>query len=129
MEEEVKPVRWIGSSYKDLRDLPSEVRKAFGFAIDQAQRGGKHPDAKPLRGFSDAGIVEVVKDHLGDTFRGIYTVRFSGVVYVLHVFSKKSKIGISTPKHEIELIKKRLKNAEIDYNWWKLEQLRRPKNV
>jgi len=128
MEERLKPVRWIGSSYKDLRGLPSEIRKAFGFAIDQAQRGGKHPDAKSLKGFGDASIVELVKEHIGDTFRGIYTVRFSGVIYVLHVFQKKSKIGISTPKRDIDLIRSRLKDAQIDYISWNQTQRMRQQN-
>ncbi len=77
--------------------------------------GGKHPDAKPLKRFGGAGVLEVVDDYDGDTFRAVYTVRFAGVVYVLHAFQKKSKSGISTPKHVIELVRSRLKEAEVDY--------------
>jgi phage-related protein len=77
-----------------------------------AQQGGKHQDAKPLKGFGSAGVVEIVKDYQGDTFRAVYTVRFAGVVYVLHVFQKKSKKGSKTPKTDVELIKKRLREAE-----------------
>jgi len=105
-------ISWIGSSYRDLCDLPEEVRRGFGFALYLAQSGGKHPDAKPLRGFHGAGVLEVVEDHDGDTFRAVYTVRFADAVYVLHVFQKKSKRGIATPAKEIETIKARLKVAE-----------------
>lgn len=124
MKESLKPVRWISSSYKDLVELPSEVRRFMGFALDQAQRGGKHPDAKPLKGFTGAGTLEIVDDYDGDTYRGVYTVRFEEVVYVLHVFQKKSKSGIATPKQEIELIKSRLKLAEEDYKEWKIFNLK-----
>jgi phage-related protein len=83
-----------------------------------AQRGGKHPSAKPLKGFKGAGVLEIVEDHRGDTYRAVYTVRFAKAVYVLHVFMKKSKSGIKTPKHEMELIDRRLKAAELDYHLW-----------
>lgn len=119
MKEDIKPLRWISSSYKDLVDLPNEVTRFMGFALDQAQRGGKHPDAKPLKGFGGAGTLEIVDDFDGDTYRGVYTVKFEGVVYVLHVFQKKSKSGIATPKQEIDLVKSRLKLAEEDYKDWK----------
>lgn len=119
MKEELKPIRWIGSSYRDLKSLPIAVRKTIGFALDQAQRGGKHPDAKPLKGFGGAGVLEVVEDHIGDTYRGVYTIRFPGMIYMLHVFQKKSKSGIGTPKQEIDLIKSRLRDAELDYQEWK----------
>ena len=119
MEEELKPVRWVGSSYRDLKSLPLAVRRAIGFALDQAQRGGKHPDAKPLKGFGGAGVLEVVEQYSGDTYRGVYTVKLVGVIYVLHVFQKKSKSGIGTPKQEIDLIKSRLRDAELDYREWK----------
>lgn len=115
MRRELKPVRWIGSSYRDLKSLPTPVRRAFGFALDQAQRGGKHPEAKPLKGFGGAGVLEVMEDYRGGTFRAVYTVRFFGVLYVLHVFQKKSKRGIETPQADIERIGARLKEAEIDY--------------
>jgi phage-related protein len=116
--EALKPLRWVGSSRADLRAFPAEARRNVGFALDFAQNGGKHPAAKPLRGFKGAGVLEVVEDHDGDTYRAIYTVRFARAVYVLHAFKKKSKTGIKTPKHEIDLIKKRLKLAEADYARW-----------
>lgn len=107
-----KPVAWIASSLKDLKEMPEEVRRFFGVALFMAQTGGKHPDAKPLKGFSGAGVLEIVEDHDGDTYRAVYTVRFADVVYVLHAFQKKSKTGIATPQAEIDKIKTRLKMAE-----------------
>ena len=85
----------------------------MGQALNDAQHGGKHPRAKPLRGFSGASVLEVVDDFEGDTFRTVYTVKFSGIVYVLHAFQKKSKRGNETPAKEIVLIKQRLKTAEV----------------
>lgn len=90
----------------------------MGHALDIAQRGGKHPDAKPLRGFGGAGVLEIVDDYDGDTYRAVYTVRFVGVVYGLHAFEKKSKTGISTPQREMDLVRRRLKLAEEDYTKW-----------
>jgi phage-related protein len=90
----------------------------MGFALWQAQRGGKHADAKVLKGFGGGGVLEVVEDHEGSTYRAVYTVKFSGAVYVLHAFQKKSKKGIKTPQREIELIRKRLKTAEEHYAEW-----------
>ena len=87
-----------------------------------AQRGDKHPDAKPLRGFGGAGILEIVESHAGDAYRAVYTVRLAGQIYALHVFQKKSKSGIKTPKSEIELIKARLKRAEEEHDRWLKDQ-------
>ena len=95
----LKPVRWIASSKDELSALPDEVRGDIGQALYVAQRGDKHADAKVLKGFSGAGVLEVVARRDGDTFRAVYTVRFAGAVYVLHVFQKKSKSGIATTKH------------------------------
>lgn len=106
---------WVGSSKRDLKNYPDEVQDAMGHALDIAQQGKKAPDAKPLKGFGGASILEIVEDHIGDTYRAVYTVRFAGAVYALHAFQKKSKKGISTPKAEIDLIKKRLKLAEEHY--------------
>jgi phage-related protein len=111
----LKPLFWIGPSKKDLKDFPVEVRRAMGFALFQAQAGGKHVDAKPLKGFGGAGVLEVVADERGSTFRAVYTVRFAGAVYVLHAFQKKSKHGVKTPKAEMDLIHKRLRVAEKRY--------------
>lgn len=84
----------------------------MGYALYVAQQGGKHRDAKPLKGFGGAGVVEIVTHVEGDTFRTVYTVRLAGAVYVLHAFQKKSKTGTATPKQDLDLIKKRLKEAE-----------------
>ena len=107
-----KPLEWIGSSKKDLRALPGEVVHVFGYALYLAQLGEKHEQAKPLRGFGSAGVLEVVEDRRGDTYRAVYTVRFALRVFVLHVFQKKSKSGIATPKRDLDLIRSRLQFAE-----------------
>jgi phage-related protein len=107
-----KPVIWMGSSRRDFRALPEEVKSRMGYALYVAQLGGKHRDAKPLKGFGGAGVVEIVADHQGDTFRAVYTVRFATAVYVLHVFQKKAKKGRATPKFEMKLIAQRLRDAE-----------------
>jgi len=111
----IKPVVWIGTTRADLASFPED---AMGYALYIAQRGGKHAEAKPLRGFGGAGILEIVEDHAGDTYRTVYTVRLAGRIYVLHVFQKKSKGGIKTPKAEIERIKSRLKRAEEEHARW-----------
>jgi phage-related protein len=110
--ERSKPLFWIASSRRAVRDFPDDVRHLVGFALWQAQLGRTHRDAKVLKGFGGAGVLEVVADHDGDTFRAVYTVKFAGAIYVLHAFQKKSKKGIKTPKPEIELIRRRLKEAE-----------------
>ncbi len=113
-----KPVRWVGSSKDDLSAFPQEVRRRIGGALWDAQLGLKAPFAKPLRGFGGAGVLEVVDDYDGNTYRAVYTVRFAGAVYVLHAFQKKSKRGIATPKAELDLIKQRFKRAREDYERW-----------
>jgi phage-related protein len=110
-----KPVHWIGSSRQDLRDFPAEARRDIGFALSFAQAGRKHSSAKPLKGFKGSGVLEIVEDHRGDAYRAVYTVRFALAVYVLHVFKKKSKSGIATPRYEMELVERRLKAAAVDY--------------
>jgi phage-related protein len=110
-----KPTEWIGSSLRDLRAFPDEVRRVMGFAINDAQNGDEHPRAKALRGFGGRSVLEVVDDEDGNTYRAVYTVRFAGVIYVLHAFQKKSRKGIATPKQDVELIKARLKLAEAHY--------------
>ena len=97
---------------RDLRALPEEVIDAFGYALYVAQTGKKHEKAKPLHGFGSAGILEIVEDWRGNTYRAVYTVRFSAAVFVLHVFQKKAKQGIATPRHDVELIREQLKVAE-----------------
>jgi phage-related protein len=108
----VKPVRWIGSSLDDLRGVPDSVQREIGYALYFAQVGDKSPRSKPLKGFGGAGVLEVVDDHDGDTYRAVYTVRFQEAVYVLHVFQKKSKRGIATPAKDLALVQRRLALAE-----------------
>jgi len=111
----VKNIVWVGSSRADLRAFPAEVKDFMGYALYQAQIGLKAPSAKPLRGFGGAGILEIVEDHQTDTYRAVYTVKFSNFIYVLHAFQKKSRKGIATPKPDIDLIKRRLRAAEQHY--------------
>lgn len=118
----VKPLVWIGSSLKDLREFPEEVKDEMGFALYEAQCGLKPTAAKPLKGFGGAGVLEVVSDYQSDTYRAVYTVRLEERVYVLHAFQKKSKKGIATPKAEIELIKRRLRQAEELHKEWRQER-------
>ncbi|WP_205524616.1 type II toxin-antitoxin system RelE/ParE family toxin [Pseudomonas putida] len=92
--------------------MPEDVQDIFGFALHQAQEGGKHLQAKCLKGFSGAGVLEVVEDHNRSTYRAVYTVTFGSAVYVLHCFQKKSTSGIKTSSHDLDLIKSRLKLAE-----------------
>lgn len=117
----LKPVIWIGSSRDDLRRLSDSAQDEIGYAIYFAQQGRRHPSAKVLKGFGGAGVLEVVEDDAGGTFRAAYTVRIAGAVYVLHVFQKKSKKGIQTPRTEIELIRRRLAVAESHYRLHKHE--------
>jgi phage-related protein len=110
-----RPAEFVGGALRELRALPKPVRSVFGQAILQAQVGGKHPDAKPLRGFSGAGVLEVVEAFEGDAYRAVYTVKFAGVIYVLYAFQKKGKHGRATPKIDIDRIRKRLRLAEEHY--------------
>jgi len=108
-----KPLFWLGSSKKDLLALPTAVRKFFGHTLDFAQRGEQHEAAKVLKGFGSAGVLEIVEDDTGGTYRTVYTVRYAQAVFVLHVFQKKSKRGIETPKPDMDIIRQRLKAAAI----------------
>ena len=116
-----KPLKWVASAKRDLDAMPGDVKDVFGHAIDLAQAGSKHPDAKVLSGFGSAGVLEVVEDHQGDTYRAVYTVKFAGWVYVLHCFQKKSKSGIATPKPDMDLITTRLKAAKQDFEAWQIQ--------
>ena len=112
MEQELKTLVWITSAKKDLIGMPEDVQDTFGYALHLAQAGKKHEQAKPLKGFGSAGVLEVVEDEAGSTYRAVYTVRFQNAVYVLHCFQKKSTRGIATPKPDLDLIRERLKAAE-----------------
>jgi len=109
-----KPLDWVGSAKRDFLAFPDPVKDELGNALGLAQFGGKHPNAKPWKG-QGPGIFEVVENHRGDTFRAVYTVRFQEVVYVLHAFQKKSPSGIRTARTDIDLIARRLKVAQRDY--------------
>ncbi len=113
-----KPLKWVGSAKRDLDAMPEDVKDVFGHAIDLAQAGGKHLSAKVMTGFGSAGVLEVVEDDRGDTYRAVYTVKFSGWVYVLHCFQKKSKSGIKTPREDMDLIHARMKAARLDFAAW-----------
>ena len=113
-----KPIFWMGSSQDDLRGFPEEVRSEMGYGLYVAQKGGKHPDAKPLKGFRGASVLEIIERHDGNTYRAVYTVRLADAVYLLHAFEKKSKRGIATPKPDLDLIKRRLQQAEVHHKDW-----------
>ncbi len=115
MAERVRPVLWIGSSRPNLRAMPERVRRDIGQALYAAQRGITDPAAKPLKGFGGARVMEIVERYRTDAYRAVYTAHFENAVYVLHVFQKKSKSGIATPKYEIDLIRRRFAEAERHY--------------
>jgi phage-related protein len=106
-----KPITWMGDSRKRLRELPKDVRQDVGIALHWAQQGRVHPTAKPMKG-SLRGVMEIVSDFDGDTFRVMYTTRIGDELYVLHAFQKKSKRGAATPQHEVDLIENRLRDAQ-----------------
>ncbi len=107
-----RPLIWVGSSRRDLRGFPRQVRRDIGQALYAAQQGETDPAAKPLKGFGGRSVIEIIAHYHGDTWRAIYTVRFLEAIYVLHAFQKKSKKGIATPKKDIDLIHRRLAEAE-----------------
>ena len=111
----LKRLDFVGSSREDLKGFPEEVKQDIGYALFQAQEGKKPAAAKPLKGFGGAGVLEIIENFCGDTYRAVYTVSFKNVVYVLHCFQKKSRHGIKTPHQDIGLIKARLKAAQEDY--------------
>jgi phage-related protein len=115
-ERDLNPVLWIASSKEDLKSFPNAVQHSMGYALFRAQEGKKAPSAKPLKGIvKGTGILEIVEDHRTDTYRVVYTVRFSDAVYVLHAFQKKAKKGVATPKHEIALIRRRYDAARTHH--------------
>ena len=109
-----KPLDWVGSSKKDFLAFPSSVKDEMGAALGVAQFGGRHPSAKPWKG-QGSGVLEIVEDHAGNAYRAVYTVRFSEVVYMLHAFQKKSPKGRKTALTDVELIERRLRIAQQDY--------------
>ena len=115
MTDKVRPVIWIGSSLRDLRAMPDQVRRDIGQALYTAQQGDTDPAAKPLKGFGGTRVMEIVERDRSGTYRAVYTAQFADAVYVLHVFQKKSKRGIATPKQDIDLIKRRFAESERKY--------------
>ena len=107
-----RPLYWVGSSLEDLRTFPGEVIDVMGYALHLAQQGGKHPDAKPLKGFPGASMVGIIADHDRDTWRAVFTLKYKDAIYVFHAFQKKSKQGIKTPKRHINMIHRRQKLAQ-----------------
>ena len=108
----VKPLAWVGPSLKDFRAFADKVKSEMGYALYVAQCGGRYRKAKTLKGMGGAGVVELIGDHQGNTYRTVYTVRFETAIYVLHAFQKKSKSGIATPQTETRLIGLRMRDAE-----------------
>ncbi len=106
----IKPAVFVGSSRKDLQGFPAPVRSEIGQALFEVQVGEHPSNARPLKGLS--GVLEIRDNFDGDTYRAVYTVRFQGVMYVLHAFQKKSTSGISTPQRHMDLIRQRLRDAE-----------------
>lgn len=113
-----KPIVWVGSSKKDLLELPRELQRMIGHSLNLAQLEQADRDTKPLKGFTGSSVREIVKNDSDSTYRAVYTVKFKEAIYVLHVFKKKSKSGIKTPKSEIDLIKDRLKAAQQIHKEW-----------
>ena len=109
-----KPLFWVASSRDDLQQFPEPVKDAIGVALSVAQFGGKHPAAKPWKG-EGPGVLEVVEDYRGGTYRAVYTVKFVEAIYVLHVFQKKSPSGIRTSQKDVRLISRRLHAARVEY--------------
>jgi phage-related protein len=107
-----REVVWIASSLDDTRAFPDSVRQDIGFALYEAQIGRRHPSSKVLSGFAGAGVLEVIADYSGDTFRCIYTVKFGEAIYVLHAFQKKSGRGVATQRRHVDVIRVRLKEAQ-----------------
>ncbi len=112
MAVSLKPVEWLGSSHKDLLAMPEEVQRHIGFTLYLVQCGRMPPEVKPLKGYGGANVQEIIVDYDTDTYRAVYTLRYPTLIYMLHVFKKKSKSGRATPKRDIELIERRLKFAQ-----------------
>lgn len=113
MDIKLRPISWVGSSLDDLKKLPKTVQREIGFALHQIQEGEMPSNTKPLKNLG-AGILEIASDYNKNTYGTVYAVKLGNIIYVLHVFQKKSKHGIATPKQEIDLIKKRLATAKND---------------
>lgn len=118
----LRPVLWIGSSLKDVKSMPEKVKKEIGHSLREIQKNRDPGNTKPLKHLSEPGISEIVVDEREGTFRAVYTIEFKDAIAVLHVFQKKSKAGIETPRKEIDLVIQRVKLARIIYHEWKKEK-------
>jgi phage-related protein len=108
---EPRPLVWRGTSKTDFMAFPPQLQREMGYAMFLAQMDERHPTrAKTLRGFGGGSVIEVKETHDGNAYRAVYTVRYSDAVYVLHAFQKKSRKGVETPKADIDLIERRLKD-------------------
>jgi phage-related protein len=115
----LKPIFWMGRSKSDLSCFPHDVKVDVGHALYEAQLGGKAASAKPLQGYGGAGVLEIVEDDDGNTYRAVYTVKFAEGIYVLHAFQKKSKSGRATPKTEMDIVDARLALARKEHQQWR----------
>ncbi|HSX04373.1 MAG TPA: type II toxin-antitoxin system RelE/ParE family toxin [Rhabdochlamydiaceae bacterium] len=111
----MKRIIWMGRSRSDLKEFPDRVQRAVGHALWGVQKGEVPPTSKLLKSFGNAKVWEIRENASSGTYRVVYTVEFKNLVAVLHVFQKKSKSGIATPKYEIELVKQRLADAKALY--------------
>jgi phage-related protein len=118
----LRPISRLGSSLDDLKDLPKSVQREIGFSLHQVQEGKTPLNAKPLKGIG-SGVLEIVSDYNKNTYRAVYAVKPGNDIYVLHVFQKKSKHKIETPKREIELVIKRLAIAKEDAKTYNIKLL------
>lgn len=125
----MKQLFFLGSSKDDISGFPDEVKTEIGFSLYLAQSGEMALNAVPLTGFGSAMVPEIIVNHMGDTYRSVYIVKFEYAVYVLHAFKKKSKSGIATPKHQMDLVKRRLKLADAHHKATFAHQIERKKNV
>ena len=117
-----KAVFWVGSARRDLRGFSRDVRRVMGYALYRAELDQTHPKAKPLRHLVDGSVTEIVENDASGTYRVVYTVEFKEALYVLHAFQKKSKRGISTPRHELDTVRRRHLFAQQHYAKWRKEQ-------
>jgi phage-related protein len=112
MNKILKEIIWLGRTKKDLKLMPEDIIDSVGFSLYLAQIGERADNTKVLKGYTGAGVLEIIESDISGTYRAVYTVKFGSEIYVLHCFQKKSKSGIATPKEDMSIINKRLKEAE-----------------
>jgi phage-related protein len=114
-EPEPKELRFVASAQKDMRDMSQEIKDGFGYSLWLIQQGETPANASPFEGSTGNDVMKLTEQHDGDTFRCVYAAKFEKVVYVLHVFQKKSKSGIATPKADIDKVHARYAAAKAAY--------------